>query len=131
MTDSEEKPVDKLQLLVLTRLAELGEPGAPMSARAAARRSNGKISYDSIYQIANGKHSGRLMDATAEGLAAALDVPVAKVYDAAGAPRPHGRWVLPERFDRLNLDQRRLVEDFCSALLMADAEGYERGRRDR
>lgn len=129
MTESEE-PVDQLQQLVLTRLAQLGEPGTPMSARAAARRSHGRVSYDTLYQIANGKHSGRLTDATAEGIAAALEVPVSDVYDAAGAPRPQGRWLLPERFDRLTIEQRRLVEEFCGALLDADARGYERGRRD-
>jgi hypothetical protein len=103
--------VDQLQQLVLTRLAELGEPGTPMSARAAARRSHGRVSYDTLYQIANGKHSGRLTDATAEGIAAALEVPVARVYDAAGAPRPQGRWLPPERFDRLTIEQRRILED--------------------
>lgn len=129
MTGSGE-PVDQLQHLVLTRLAELGERGKPMSARAAAKRSHGAVSYDTIYQIANGKHTGRLTDSVAEGIAAALEVPVARVYDAAGAPRPNGRWLLPERFDRLNTEQRRLVEELCAALLKADAVGYERARRD-
>ena len=126
MTD--ERPVDQLQQLVLTRLAELGEKGRPMTARAAAERSQGGVSYDTLYTIANGKHSGRLGKRVAEGIAAALDVPVAQVYDAAGAPRPVGRWVLPERFDRLSPEQRRLVEDLCAALLEADAKGYERAR---
>lgn len=128
---TEREPVaDQLQHLVLTRLAELGTPGKPMSAREAARRANGAVSYDTLYQIANGKHSGRLTDPVAEGIASALDVPVSRVYDAAGAPRPQGRWLLPERFDRLSTEQRRLIEDFCAALLKADADGYERGRRD-
>ena len=129
MTEGGE-PVDQLQHLVLTRLAELGEPGKPMSARAAARRAHGAVSYDTLYQIANGRHTGRLTDPVAEGIAAALDVPVTRVYDAAGAPRPKGRWLLPERFDRLNTEQRRLVEDLCAALLKADADGYERSRRE-
>lgn len=123
-------PVDQLQHLVLTRLAELGERGKPMSARAAARRSNGAVSYDTIYQIANGKHTGRLTDPVAEGLASALEVPVARVYDAAGAPRPQGRWLPPERLDRLNTEQRRMLEGFGAALLKADADGYARGRQD-
>lgn len=129
MTESRE-PVDQLQLLVLTRLAELGEPGKAMSPREAARRSNGAVSYDTLYQIANGKHSGRLTDSVAAGIAAALEVPVSDVYDAAGAPRPQGRWLPPERLDRLTLEQRRLLEDLGGALLDADAKGYERGRRD-
>jgi hypothetical protein len=129
MTRSGE-PVDQLQHLVLTRLAELGEPGKPMSARAAAKRSHGAVSYDTLYQIANGKHTGRLTDAAAEGIAAALEVPAARVYDAAGAPRPQGRWLLPERFDRLSIQQRRKFEELMNMVLDADAEGYERGRRD-
>ena len=129
MTDSGE-PVDHLQQLVLTRLAELGTPGKPLSAREAARRSDGAVSYDTLYTIANGKHSGRLTDPVAEGIAAALEVPVSRVYDAAGAPRPQGRWLLPERFDRVSPQRRQMIEDLISALLEADAEGYERARRD-
>lgn len=122
--------MNHLRDLVLTRLEELGEPGRPMSARAAARRSHGGVSYDTIYQIVNGKHSGRLTDQTAEGLAAALEVPVARIYDAAGAPRTLGRWMLPERFDRVSIENRRRIEALIAALLEADAEGYERGRRE-
>lgn len=128
MTGKAEPVMDKLRQLVLTRLDELGEPGRPMSAREAARRSDKKVSNDTLSQIAAGKHTGRITNRIAEGIAAALEVPVAQVYDAAGAPRAQGRWVLPEEFDRLTIEQRRLVEDLCGALLAADAEGYERGR---
>src|SRR4051812_45218397 len=131
MTEGREPVADQLQHLVLTRLAELGEKGRPMSARAAADRSGGAVSYDTLYTIANGKHSGRLTDRVAEGIAAALEVPVSRVYDAAGAPRPQGRWLPPERLDRLDSTQRRLLEEIGAALLEADARGYERGRGDR
>jgi hypothetical protein len=122
--------MDQLQHLVLTRLAELGTKGSPMSARKAAERSRGDVSFHTLYAIAKGQHSGRITDRTAQGIAAALDVPVARVYDAAGAPRPQGRWLPPERLDRLTLDQRKLLEDIGYALLDADAKGYERGRLD-
>lgn len=131
MTERGEPVADQLQHLVLTRLAELGTHGRPMSARAAAERSRGAVSYDTLYTIVNGKHTGRLTDRVVEGIAAALDVPVGQVYDAAGAPRPHGRWLLPERFDRLDRTQRRQIEELISALLEAEAKGYERGRRER
>jgi hypothetical protein len=111
-------------------LAELGEPGSPMSARAAARKSHGGVSYDTLSTIAAGKHTGRITDRVAEGLAAALEVPVARVYDAAGAPKPQARWLLPEHFDRLTVAQRRKIEEFCGMLLDAYADGYEAGRRD-
>jgi hypothetical protein len=130
VTESEPPPVYQLRELVLRRLAELGTPGSPMSAREAARRAHNAVSFDTIYLIANGKHSGRIKTKVAEGLAAALDVPVAEVYEAAGMPRPQGRWILPERFDQLDIPQRRLIEELCAALLDADAKGYERGRRD-
>ena len=122
-------PVDHLQELVLTRLAELGAPGRPMSARQAALRSRGAISHDTMYKIARGDHSGRISDRVAEGLADALDVPVGRVYDAAGQPRPSTRWLWPERFDRLDQPHRRLVEDVASALLEARRRGYEDGLR--
>lgn len=127
---SEEPRVNQLQHLVLTRLAELGTPGSPMSLRAASRRSGNRVSFDTLADMANGKHTGRLTPRVAEGVAAGLDVPVSRVYEAAGAPRPQGRWMLPERYDRLTLEQRRLIEDLCDALLLADSRGYERGRQD-
>jgi hypothetical protein len=57
----------------------------------------------------------------------ALDVPVQQVYDAARVPRPLTRWVLPERLDRLDAAQRRLVEDLAGALL----DAYEKGAEAR
>lgn len=123
--------MDRLQELVLTRLNDLGTRGRPMSARQAALRSRGSISYDTLYKIANGEHSGRLRDDTARGLAAALDVPIERVYDAAGAPRPLTRWQPPERFDRLTIEQRKALEDMAALLLAAEQRGYDRGRAER
>lgn len=123
--------MDRLQELVLTRLNDLGTAGRPMSARQAALRSAGGVSYDTLYQIANGKHTGRLRDDTARGLADALDVPVERVYEAAGVPRPQTRWQPHERFDRLTTEQRKLLESVGAALLEADRNGYERGRAER
>lgn len=113
-----------LQDLVITRLAELG-----ISARTAAKRSRGGVSYDTLYAIARGEHSGDLRDTTVQGIAGALNLPPGEVYDAAGLPRPVGRWQPPASLDRLSLAQRRLLEDVGSALLDADRRGYERGRR--
>jgi hypothetical protein len=117
--------MNELQDLVLQRLAELGTPGSPMSVRQATERARGLVSYESLRQIARGEHSGRIGDKTAEGLALALDVPVQDVYNAARVPRPLTRWQWPARFDRLDLAQRRLVEDVAAALL----EAYEKGQR--
>lgn len=129
MTGKEE-PVNMLQNLVLTRLAELGDGDRPLSARAAAERARGLTSFHTIYAIANGEHSGRINDRTAEGLAAALEVPVARVYEAAGVPRPFGRWHWPEKFDRIRPEDRAIIEDIAESLLKAERRGYERGRRD-
>lgn len=115
-----------LQDLVITRLAELG-----ISARTAAKRSRGGVSYDTLYAIARGEHSGQLADRTAQGIADALDVPLGQVYDAAGIPRRQTRWLPPERFDRLTSAQRKLLEEMAAALLDADRRGYERGVRER
>lgn len=119
-----------LQQLVLRRLADLGEPGRPISIRAAAERARGLTSHHTLTAIAKGEHSGRISDRTAEGIAAALDVPVARVYDAAGVPRPFGRWQWPEKFDRVRPEDRLVVEDLAAALLRAEERGYERGRRE-
>lgn len=123
---SERGQVNELQDLMLRRLADLGTPGSPMSVRQAAERARGLVSYEIFRQIARGEHSGKITDRTAEGMALALDVPVQQVYSAARVPRPMSRWLWPERFDRLDPAQRRLVEDVASALL----DSYEKGLRD-
>lgn len=121
------EPVERLQDLILRRLAELGDANGPMSAREAARRAEGLVSYETLRNLARGvRHTGRISDRVAEGISRALQIPVAKVYEAAGVQQPGERWRLPPRFDRLPVEQRRLVEDVASALL----ESYERGRRD-
>lgn len=120
------EPVNELQQLVLRRLDALGDHTGPMSTRAAAERSGGRVSYETLRGIARGTHSGKIADRTAEGIARALDVPVGEVYGAAHVPRPQSRWRWPERFDRLDAAQRRLVEDVAAALL----EAHEKGVRD-
>lgn len=120
------EPVNELQQLILRRLAELGDRNGPMSTRQAAERSGGHVSYETLRGIARGTHSGKIADKTAEGIARALEVPVAEVYGAARVPRPQSRWRWPERFDRLDAAQRRLVEEMAAALL----EAYEKGVRD-
>ena len=120
------EPVNELQALVIRRLDELGDHTGPLSARRAAEKSRGGVSYETLRNISRGTHSGNITDRTAEGLAMALDVPVAQVYAAARVPRPQSRWLWPERFDRLDPAQRRLIEDLAGALL----EAYEKGVRD-
>lgn len=118
--------MNELQDLVLRRLAELGDPGQPLSLRRAAERSRGLVSYEILRQITRGEHSGNITDRTAEGIAQAIDVPARVVYAAARVARPVGRWQWPERFDRLTLPQRRIVEAVAAGFL----EAYEQGLRD-
>lgn len=123
---NERGPVNELQDLVLRRLAELGTPGSPMSVRQASLRARGRLTYETLRTIARGEHSGNITDRIAEGVSLALDVPVKDVYTAARIPRPESRWLLPERFDRLDAAQRRIVEDVAAGFL----ESYEKGLKD-
>jgi hypothetical protein len=115
-----------LQQLVVRRLHELGDKTGPMSARDAAARSRGLVSYETLRLMARGDHSGRIADQTAQGLAFALDVPLSTVYEATSSPQPTTRWELPARFDRLTSAQRKIVEAVAAAML----EAYDRGQRD-
>lgn len=124
MTDSDQ-PHETLQDLVLTRLRELGDKTGPMSSREAVRRADGLVSYETVRVIARGLHDGGVTDRVAEGLSRALQVPLARVYDAAGVPQPGDRWELPSRFSRLDAGQRRLVEEVATALL----DAYDKGRK--
>lgn len=128
-----EEPVDRLRELILTRLRELGDANGPMSAREAARRAEGYMSLETFRLLARGRggrHRGGISDRVAEGLSVALQVPVARIYEAAGTPMPGTRWQWPERFDRLSPAQRQLVEDVAAALLLAYQEGRRDGNRD-
>lgn len=125
---TENDPVDRLQHLILARLVELGDESGPMTAREAARRASGLVSYETLRNLARGtRHTGRITDRVAEGLARALEIPVAQVYAAAGAPSPGARWEWPRRFDRLPPAQRQIVEDVAAGML----EMYDRGRNER
>lgn len=112
---------ETLQQLVVGRLTELN-----ISALQASKRAEGLCSYETLRAIARGEHKGRVYDRTAEGIARALQVPLDRVYKAAGIPTPGTAWDWPARFDRLNPQQRRLVEEVAAGLL----EAYETGRRD-
>lgn len=103
-----------LQQLVTQRLAELG-----LSARAAARRAETLLTNETISVIVAGKHSGRLTARVARGLSLALDVPEARVWEAAGRAPLGEPWVMPERFRRLTLPQREVVEAVAAAILNA------------
>ena len=120
--------VRDLQQLVESRLAELGDARAPMSARAAAARSNGQVSYETLRLIARGEHSGRLSDETVAGLSLALDVPRSRVLAAMGRTMtgPQRPFEAPARWQRLTHRQRQLVVSVGDALLAA----YEQGRED-
>lgn len=110
-------------------MVELGGD-EPLTAKELARRTGGAVSYEHVRNLARGqRHSGRLSERVAEGLARALEVPVADVYAAAGAPSPGTPWDWPRRFNRLSPAQRALVEDLAAALLEAEMRAY-RQRRD-
>jgi hypothetical protein len=125
-----EEPVDRLQELILTRLRELGDESGPMSAREAARRADGFLSLERFRLLARGKggrHKGRITDKTAEGLSIALQVPLAWVYEAAGAPTPGTRWELPERFDRIPPSLRQTFEELMAGALAQYEAGFQAG----
>ena len=94
-----------------------------MSLREASKRSGGRLNYETLRKIGRAEHSGDITDQTAEGLSLALDVPLADVYAAARLLRPGNRWNWPAKFDRLELEDRRVVESVASALLRAREQG--------
>lgn len=121
------EPSNPLRDLVIRRLLELGDGRRPLSYRAAAGRTGGRLGHERIRQIAMGKPLGRISDEVIEGLAMALQVPVSLVYEAANMPRPGTRWRWPPKFDRLPDEDRRLVEAMAARLLVLHERGGRRG----
>lgn len=101
------------------RLRELGTPEGPLSLRQAAERAKGLASYESLRMIGRGEHSGRISDRTAEALSLALEVSIGEIYAAANVQPPLSRWEMPPNLHRLDLEDRRLVEDMARGLLRA------------
>jgi len=113
---------ESLQELVTLRLAELD-----LSLRAAAARTNGGLSYETLRNLSRGRHRGVVSDRVAQGLATALSVPVSRVYSAMGVQAPPPRWELPEELHRLPEAFRSSVEDYGRRLM----DAIEHGRHER
>lgn len=103
-----------LPSLVRNRLAELN-----ISPTEAARRSQGLVSAETLRLIARGAHNGQLRSTVPQGIALALEVPLADVLAAAGMPERHGRWDWPHRFDVLDPHERRVVESVAASIMAA------------
>jgi hypothetical protein len=108
-----------LQNLVERRLRELGNARGPLSARQAAEKSEGLVSYETLRLLLRGQHSGRISRETAEGMAKALDVPLDDVLAVAGQRIPLGPFVLPTRADTLTPPERQTVLSVVDAILNA------------
>lgn len=120
--------VRDLQQLVQLRLKELGGQRGPMSARQAAARSAGRVSYETLRLLLRGQHSGSIERETAEGVALALDVSVETVLRLVGQRIPLGPFVLPKRADTLIPSERASVLSVVDAIL--DAADQDRAPAD-
>lgn len=122
--------VRNLQQLVADRLAELGDRRGPLSARQAAARAKGKVSYETLRLILRGEHSGKLTDDVVDGLALALDVPRSRVLGAMGRQmhQPLPPFALPARADQLSRAQRKVVLGVIDAILDASEAAQDAAR---
>ena len=102
-----------LARLIADRIAELD-----VSYRETAHRSNGRLSYETVRNIALGKHTGLLRENAVEGLSVALRIPRRVILEAMGEP-----WVLPDRFRQLGPVDRARVEALADELLAKQNEG--------
>lgn len=102
-----------LARLIADRIAELD-----VSYRETAHRSNGRLSYETVRNIALGKHTGLLRENAIEGLHVALRIPRRVIVEAMGEP-----WPWPDRFRQLGPDDRARVEALADELLAKRNEG--------
>lgn len=126
MSEMRRPGVEGLADLVTSRMIELGGKDGALSLRNVVERSGERFSPETLRRITRGEHQGNLTDRVAEGLAISLNLPLKKIYEAAGLPQPARRWDWPARFDRLSTGERQIVEDVARGFLAA----YERGRRE-
>lgn len=126
MTEDRRPGIQGLADLVSTQMIKLGGESGPISLRDVVQRSGDRLSVETLRRIARGEHQGNISDRVAEGLSIGLEIPLIRIYDAAGIPQPSRRWDWPAKFDRLSMAERSTVEDVARGFLNA----YERGRRD-
>lgn len=126
MVEPRRPGIEGLSDLIANRMDTLGGPSGMLSLRNVVQRSGERLSPETLRRILRGEHQGNISDRVAEGLAIALEMPISRIYEAAGLPQPSRRWDWPAKFDRLSMGERAIVEDVARGFLQA----YERGRRD-
>lgn len=77
------------------------------------------VSYETLRLLKLGRHSGAITHEVAEGLALALDLPVATVLQVAGQRIPLGPFELPARAETLTKAERAAVLAVVDAILQA------------
>lgn len=102
-----------------------GREGA-LSIRALEAACGAKVSRTLFGRIMAGEYDAELQQRTIDGLAEALQVSVADVEAAAGAPPSFGPFRLSENAARLTPTQRRAVKHVVEAML-TPSERQERG----
>jgi hypothetical protein len=89
--------------------------------RSLARRTGGLVSVSTLNNIATGRHSGRLTDASVRGISLAIGVPAKEVARISGTTLADELppFVLPKRANRLTQPQRRVILSVVDAILTA------------
>ena len=106
-----------LSRLVDDRMRELG-----LSVRQAAKQAHlcgEPISPAAVGFYRNGNHPAP-SPKTLRGLAAALDLPVDTLQQAAGTAQPLGPWTPPAEADRMDRKQRQHVASLIKLLVRTD-----------
>ena len=116
-----EEPLTTLRELIANRRSELD-----LSFRAAAEKSavgTGParrllVSHSTLARLeAGGGQGTKINDDTLQGVALALDLPLSKVREAAGAPAPHEEFRLPKKASQLTDAERKAILSMVDALL--------------
>ena len=102
-----------LARLIADRIAELD-----LSLREVSARSNGRLSHETVRNIALGRHTGMLSERVVDGLNIALRIPRRIILEAVGEP-----WPWPDRFRQLGPVERARVEALADELLAKQNEG--------
>lgn len=101
--------------------------------RTLARRTGGLVSVSTLNNIATGRHSGRLNDASIRGIALAVGTSAQNVARILGTELTDELppFVLPKRANRLTQPQRRVILSVVDAILTAtDTAGRHRATHE-
>ena len=120
---------ESLPMLIARRMADL-EVDSLSALHRRLPADDGRVTYETVRNLANGKQRTVREDRVLNALADMLDVEVNAVRAALQMEPDYGEWQLPDRAQGLDPQERQVVVSVIDALLRAKRTGGQKDAGD-